>query len=57
MIAIAVANVPFFARAVRGAVLEIRHQDYIAAARLAGHRGRASCWARCCRTWRRRCWC
>ena len=39
MIAIAVANVPFFARAVRGAVLEIRHQDYIAAARLAGHRG------------------
>ncbi|MGB5737615.1 MAG: ABC transporter permease, partial [Thiohalocapsa sp.] len=39
MLAIAVANVPFFARAVRGAVLEIRHQDYIAAARLAGHRG------------------
>jgi len=39
MIAIAVANVPFFARAVRGAVLEIRHQDYVAAARLAGHRG------------------
>ena len=37
MIAIAVANVPFFARAVRGGVLEIRHQDYIAAARLAGH--------------------
>lgn len=39
MIAIAVANVPFFARALRGAVLEIRHQDYIAAARLSGHRG------------------
>ena len=39
MIAIAVANVPFFARAVRGAVLEIRHQDYIAAARLTGQRG------------------
>ena len=37
MLAIAVANVPFFARAVRGAVLEIRHQDYIDAARLAGH--------------------
>ncbi|WP_295541563.1 dipeptide/oligopeptide/nickel ABC transporter permease/ATP-binding protein [uncultured Thiohalocapsa sp.] len=37
MLAIAVANVPFFARAVRGAALEIRHQDYIAAARLAGH--------------------
>jgi peptide/nickel transport system permease protein len=37
MLAIAVANVPFFARAVRGAVLDIRHQDYIAAARLAGH--------------------
>ncbi|MGD8206497.1 MAG: dipeptide/oligopeptide/nickel ABC transporter permease/ATP-binding protein [Thiohalocapsa sp.] len=36
MIAIAVANVPFFARAVRGAVLEIRHRDYIAAARLSG---------------------
>jgi len=41
MLAIAVANVPFFARAVRGAVLEIRHQDYIAAARLGGHRGPA----------------
>ena len=38
MLAIAVANVPFFARAVRGAVLEIRHQDYLDAARLAGHR-------------------
>ncbi|MFP4603257.1 MAG: dipeptide/oligopeptide/nickel ABC transporter permease/ATP-binding protein [Halochromatium sp.] len=38
MLAIAVANVPFFARAVRGAVLEIRHQAYIDAARLAGHR-------------------
>ncbi len=37
MLAIAVANVPFFARAVRGAALDIRHQDYIAAARLAGH--------------------
>lgn len=39
MLAIAVANVPFFARAVRGAALEIRHQDYVGAARLAGHRG------------------
>jgi peptide/nickel transport system permease protein len=38
MLAIAAANVPFFARAVRGAVLDIRHQDYIDAARLAGHR-------------------
>jgi peptide/nickel transport system permease protein len=38
MLAIAVANVPFFARAVRGHVLGIRHEDYIAAARLAGHR-------------------
>ena len=38
MLAIAVANVPFFARAVRGAVLDIRHQDYIDAARLGGHR-------------------
>ena len=38
MLAIAVANVPFFARAVRGSVLEIRHQAYIDAARLAGHR-------------------
>ena len=38
MLAIAVANVPFFARAVRGAVLDIRHQAYIDAARLAGHR-------------------
>ncbi|MCG6943563.1 MAG: dipeptide/oligopeptide/nickel ABC transporter permease/ATP-binding protein [Thiohalocapsa sp.] len=37
MLAIAVANVPFFARAVRGTVLDIRHCDYIAAARLAGH--------------------
>ena len=37
MLAIAVANVPFFARAVRGAALDIRHRDYIAAARLAGH--------------------
>ena len=37
MIAIAVANIPFFARAVRGAVVDIRHQDYVAAARLAGH--------------------
>ncbi|WP_295884461.1 dipeptide/oligopeptide/nickel ABC transporter permease/ATP-binding protein [uncultured Thiohalocapsa sp.] len=37
MLAIAVANVPFFARAMRGAALDIRHQDYIAAARLAGH--------------------
>jgi peptide/nickel transport system permease protein len=39
MLAIAVANVPFFARAVRGAVLDIRHQEYIDAARLGGHRG------------------
>ncbi|MGD9409168.1 MAG: ABC transporter permease subunit, partial [Thiohalocapsa sp.] len=45
MLAIAVANVPFFARAVRGAALEIRHQDYIAAARLAGH-GEAAILAR-----------
>ena len=37
MLAIAVANIPFFARAVRGAALDIRHQDYIAAARLSGH--------------------
>jgi peptide/nickel transport system permease protein len=37
MLAIAVANVPFFARAVRGSVLEIRHQAYIDAARLGGH--------------------
>jgi peptide/nickel transport system permease protein len=36
MLAIAVANVPFFARAVRAAVLDLRHQDYVAAARLAG---------------------
>jgi peptide/nickel transport system permease protein len=36
MFAIAVANVPFFARAVRAAVLDLRHRDYVAAARLAG---------------------
>lgn len=36
MLAIAVANVPFFARAVRAAVLDLRHRDYVAAARLAG---------------------
>lgn len=44
MLAIAVANVPFFARAVRGVLLEIRHQDYIAAARLGGHRWLAILW-------------
>lgn len=38
MLAIAIANVPFFARAVRGTLLEIRHQAYLDAARLAGHR-------------------
>ena len=36
MIAIVVVNVPFFARAVRGATLSIRRADFIAAARLMG---------------------
>jgi len=37
MIAIAVVNVPFFARAVRGATLDLRQRDFITAARLAGY--------------------
>ncbi|GBD49709.1 dipeptide/oligopeptide/nickel ABC transporter permease/ATP-binding protein [Methylopila sp. Yamaguchi] len=35
-LAIAIVNVPFFARAVRGQALGIVRQDYVAAARLAG---------------------
>ncbi len=36
MIAIAVANVPFFARTVRGAVVELAELEFVDAARLAG---------------------
>jgi peptide/nickel transport system permease protein len=36
MIAIAVANIPFFARTVRGAVLELAEREFIAAAVLGG---------------------
>jgi peptide/nickel transport system permease protein len=36
MIAIAIANVPFFARAVRGVVVSLRQRQFIEAARLAG---------------------
>jgi peptide/nickel transport system permease protein len=36
MLAIAVANIPFFARAVRGTVLGLKGQDFIPAARVAG---------------------
>ena len=36
MIAIVVVNIPFFARAVRGATLSIRRSDFIAAAQLSG---------------------
>jgi peptide/nickel transport system permease protein len=35
-IAIAVVNVPFFARAVRGAALGVRNEEYVEAARAAG---------------------
>ena len=36
MMAIAIVNIPFFARAVRGQALTIKNLDYIAAARLSG---------------------
>lgn len=36
MIAVAVVNIPFFARAVRGSTLSVAAQEYVAAARLAG---------------------
>jgi peptide/nickel transport system permease protein len=36
LMAIAVVNIPFFARAVRGQALSILNLDYIAAARLSG---------------------
>ncbi len=36
LLAIAVVNIPFFARAVRGQALSIVHQDYVSAARLSG---------------------
>ena len=36
LMAIAVVNIPFFARAVRGQALAIKNQDYVAAARLSG---------------------
>ncbi|NBC32153.1 MAG: ABC transporter permease subunit [Alphaproteobacteria bacterium] len=36
LMAIAIVNVPFFARAVRGQALAIKNLDYIAAARLSG---------------------
>ncbi|MEQ9814755.1 MAG: dipeptide/oligopeptide/nickel ABC transporter permease/ATP-binding protein [Azospirillaceae bacterium] len=36
LMAIAVVNIPFFARAVRGQALAIKNLDYIAAARLSG---------------------
>jgi peptide/nickel transport system permease protein len=36
LMAIAVVNIPFFARAVRGQALTIKNLDYIAAARLSG---------------------
>lgn len=38
MIAVAVVNVPFFARAVRGATLTVVSQEYIEAARLSGRK-------------------
>jgi peptide/nickel transport system permease protein len=37
MIAIAVVNIPFFARAVRGATLGLKERDFVAAARLSGY--------------------
>jgi peptide/nickel transport system permease protein len=37
MIAISIVNIPFFARAVRGATLGLKEQDFIAAARLSGY--------------------
>ena len=37
LMAIAIVNVPFFARAVRGQALSIKSLDYIAAARLSGY--------------------
>jgi peptide/nickel transport system permease protein len=39
MIAIAVANIPFFARTVRGTVVGLAERDFIAAARLTGAGG------------------
>jgi peptide/nickel transport system permease protein len=36
MMAVAIVNVPFFARSVRGATLGIVHRDFVDAARLAG---------------------
>jgi peptide/nickel transport system permease protein len=37
MIAISIVNIPFFARAVRGATLALKEQDFVAAARLSGY--------------------
>jgi peptide/nickel transport system permease protein len=36
MVAIALVNIPFFARTVRGAVLSLREQPFVDAARLLG---------------------
>ncbi len=38
-IAVAIVNIPFFARTVRGAAAALRHEDFIDAARLSGRTG------------------
>jgi len=37
MLAVAVVNIPFFARTVRGATLGVRSREYVEVARLSGH--------------------
>jgi peptide/nickel transport system permease protein len=45
MLAIAIVNIPFFARAVRGATLSLKQRDFVVAARLSGYgSGRILAW-------------
>ncbi len=57
LIAIAVANLPFFARRVRGQTLQLRERTFVEAARALGSAtsafSAATCWATCCPWWSR----
>ena len=50
MFAVAVVNVPIFARILRGSLLSLREADYVTASRSIGASGRDSCSATCSRT-------
>ena len=47
--AIAIVNVPIFARLLRSSLLGLREADYVVAARSVGVRGPTT-WVTCCRT-------